>query len=110
MILCCDDAVISVSKANLFLYIDDVWCTPDLSYAGVKGIMRDLVIRYFENSKINYQIREVSISELEKVRAAFLSNCIMGIKAVSKIEKQTLELNSVKLLQSSFNEFLSQVP
>ncbi|MCW9015704.1 MAG: aminotransferase class IV, partial [Kangiellaceae bacterium] len=109
MILCCDGAVISASKANLFLNIDDVWCTPDLSYAGVKGIMRELVIQYFKNAKIEYRIRNISISELERVKTAFISNCIVGIRAVERIEKQALELSSVNLLKSSFNEYLSKV-
>ena len=109
VILHCDNAIVSVSKANLFVKIDGIWCTPDLSYAGVRGIMRDLVIRFFQKTNLKYCVREIATTELSQVSAAFVTNCIMGIKAVERIDSRILELDSIKPLQSSFNEFLSQV-
>ncbi len=94
-ILYLDDQIICGSKCNLFFKINDQWMTPAIDRAGVAGVMRQRVMDLMDNQQISLKICSIERSQLAEVQAAFLTNCLLGIKPVHQINGQTISTNQV---------------
>jgi 4-amino-4-deoxychorismate lyase len=90
--LMCDreGAVICATSANVFIYKDQHWRTPDLSMCGIQGVAR----QWFLVNIANIHVERLSRADIESAEAVFLCNAVRGMMEVNRIE-------SVKLSESS---------
>lgn len=84
--------LIETSVANIFVKIDDDWCTPDLSLAGIAGVKRDWLLAKMQACGVRCSVRKISAAEIKQVQAAVICNALMDLVVVSKIGMQKLSL------------------
>ncbi|MEJ2042049.1 MAG: aminodeoxychorismate lyase [Reinekea sp.] len=79
--------VIEGTMSNLFVRRDGNWTTPPLKSAGVAGIIRQAILRWFP------QITEQDLftSELEAVQSAFLCNSLLGMVPINSLNHAVLD-------------------
>ena len=77
-------------SSNLFLYIDKQWYTPSIEGCGVAGVMRRFILE--KVSELEVDVRAISLSDLEKVSAAFLSNSVRRVMPIKRIGDKVLDL------------------
>ncbi len=93
-LLVCDHQgfVTETIAANLFLHRAGRWYTPELSRAGVAGVMRSHVLQqHTAIPEVNWQL-----PELAEVDAMVISNALMGLVPVHSYNNQTLNLALAK--------------
>jgi len=79
------DNLIETTARNLFLAINHQWVTPDLRHAGIAGIMRQRVLTHLAEQGTPAVIRDIAVSELPQVDAAFVCNSISGLWHIRRI-------------------------
>ncbi len=81
------DRVIECISSNLFM-VDQSGglITPALDHQGVAGIMREQVISLAEALNIQLNITHISPDDLQQASEVFISNSLIGILPVCKIE------------------------
>ncbi len=77
---------------NVFLVTDSEMVTPALSLSGVSGVMRRVVLDSARNTGKTIVERDVFRDELEQVEELFLTNSIIGIWPVARLERRTLAI------------------
>ncbi|WP_321372348.1 aminotransferase class IV [uncultured Desulfuromusa sp.] len=77
-------------SSNVFAFIDDRLVTPPLGSLVLNGIMRQQVINAATESGIVVIERDLPFRELEQAEEIFLTNSLIGILPVSRIENQTI--------------------
>jgi branched-chain amino acid aminotransferase len=81
------------SKSNLFFIIKGTLFTaPD--EAILKGITRDKIIMLCKKLNYNLIVKSISIKDLNKVEAAFITGTSPGVLPVSKIDHLKLEVSN----------------
>lgn len=80
-----DGRVVSGSRSNLFFVIDNILVTPDVSLAGVAGMMRDKLIALARKRGPGCEIGLVSPDEVRHAQECFVSNSLIGIWPVRRI-------------------------
>lgn len=73
------------SRTNLFFVIDDILVTPDVSLAGVAGMMRDKLIRLARGCGIGCEVGLISPDEVRHASECFASNSLVGIWPIRQI-------------------------
>ena len=81
-------------KSNVFIVIDGVLLTPELSQCGVAGVMRAAIIsRCREHASLNVAERKLGLEELETASEVFVCNSVMGIWPITQIQWNQAALN-----------------
>ncbi len=88
-----DDNLVEGIKSNVFAVIDDKIVTPDLTFAGVAGIMRAMLIELFASRTTPVQVRSLKYSELAHACEVFVCNSVFGIWPVVRVSARETELN-----------------
>jgi 4-amino-4-deoxychorismate lyase len=78
-------AVIEGTRSNLFLVRAGQLHTPDLSQAGVRGILRSWLIDRFATQHIDVQIDRISCEELENASEMFICNSVLGVWPITQL-------------------------
>ena len=78
-------------SANVFFYRAGKWYTPELTRAGVAGVMRAHVLSQSDVSLINWQQQEI-----KQVEAMFICNALMGIIPVRQWDQRSLDIKPVQ--------------
>ena len=73
------------TRSNVFLVINDQLCTPDLTQAGVCGLMRNLILDWFEGQGIPVTVRAITGQELMLASEVFICNSVIGIWPVNSV-------------------------
>lgn len=81
-----DQNIVESSAANLFWRIGQEWCTPDLSYSGVDGVMRNLVMRYFEQQSISVKLVRIGLEAILNAEQVFICNSVMKVISVKNFQ------------------------
>jgi 4-amino-4-deoxychorismate lyase len=82
----CNENLIEATASNIFLVKQGCLLTPDLSEAGVAGVMRGFILEALSVSqKIPVEIKKTSIRDLYLADEIFLCNSVSGIWPVVKI-------------------------
>lgn len=82
-----DGLVIEGTKTNLFLVRDDgTVVTPDLSQSGVAGVMRAQILDSVASMGLTCTIQNVTTDMVESARELFLTNSLIGIWPIRRIE------------------------
>lgn len=78
-----DQNIVESSAANLFWRKGGDWFTPDLSHSGVDGVMRNQVLRYFEQQGVAVQSVKTGAEALLEAEQVFICNSIMKVISVN---------------------------
>ena len=81
-----NDNVIEGTMSNVFCIKHGELYTPELSLCGVKGIMREQVIRVAKESGITVHETQISLEDLHQSEECFLTNSLFGIWPVRKLK------------------------
>lgn len=80
--------VIEATSANLFFWLNDKLCTPDVTNSGVNGLMRQTILQKYPD----ILIKQFTLAELEHSPAMFICNCVMGIMPIKNYNGQDLSI------------------
>ncbi|MCK5395097.1 MAG: aminodeoxychorismate lyase [Gammaproteobacteria bacterium] len=87
--------VIEGTMSNLFTVKGKRLITPDLKYSGVNGIMRDVIIDIAKQNDIEISVVNMRLDELYSMDELFISNSLIGLKAVNKIAQNTFSSHDI---------------
>lgn len=77
--------VIEGTMTNAFIVSRGVLLTPDLTYSGVEGVMRGLVLERAAALSIDCRITELMREDILGAEEIFLTNCLIGVWPVRQI-------------------------
>lgn len=104
-----DQNVIEGTMSNLFIVKDGVLCTPDLSYSGVAGIMKQNILAIAEKNDMPIHIQQIPLDALFDADEIFVSNSIIGIWPVVKIDTNDYKIGDVcASLQAKLTDQIDQ--
>ncbi len=109
-ILCdSDNNVIEATSSNVFIVKDKQIFTPSLELCGVSGVMREQVIKRALDTQLKINIQLVPYKILLNADEIFLTNSIIGIWPVSKLNERIytnfpITRKIMKLLNVEYNE------
>lgn len=83
-----NEKVIEATQSNVFVVKDGVIKTPNLSKAGVAGVMRDFILSKVNSLGSKAHITELTMSDIYNADEVFLSNSVIGLWPVSQCLKQ----------------------
>ena len=81
------DNVLEGTMSNLFLIKEGKMLTPDLTFAGVEGIIRALIIDIAKQQNIPLTIARVSRQDIETAEALFVTNSVIGIWPITQLDE-----------------------
>ena len=84
-----DNHVIEGTMTNVFMVKDDVLMTPDLSHAGVAGVMRRCIVNMARTRAIETKILKLSLDDIRHADEVFVTNSVIGIWPVRQFEEFT---------------------
>lgn len=100
-----DGNIVEGSMSNLFAIRGRVLYTPDLGRAGVDGVMRNTVLELAGQAGIEYSLCTLTRPELEQMDCLFISNSLIGMKAVDNLENT--HYSDFSLCRQLFDQLLS---
>jgi 4-amino-4-deoxychorismate lyase len=77
--------VVEATRSNLFAALEGSLITPDLSLAGVNGIMREYLMDCFQANGETVKVQSLRPQELCKASEIFLCNSVFGVWPVTKL-------------------------
>lgn len=99
--------VIEGTMSNVFFVKNDTLCTPDLSFCGVAGVMRDIVVELAKQIGINVYISDFSPADILQADEVFLTNSLIEIWPVQKIlSEETVSYSSPGRITKKLQEGL----
>ena len=78
--------LVCATAANVFLVRNAEIVTPDLRYCGVRGVMRDHVIRVAQQLDIAVHEEPLWPDDLSTASEVFLTNAVRGVRAVLSLD------------------------
>lgn len=101
--------LIEATVSNIFVVKNSVLHTPDLSEAGVAGVMRRFILdELAPELHITAKVQKISLDELMTADEIFLCNSVYGIWPVVKILNDCEHVFSVGKLTSALQQLLIQ--
>jgi 4-amino-4-deoxychorismate lyase len=91
--------IIEASASNVFFYRDQQWYTPELTWAGVAGVVREALLAPLNAQQVNW-----SVSDLAGVEAAFLCSSLLGVAPIRQLQGRALALTPVQYIQQQYAE------
>jgi len=88
-----DGRVVCGTMSNLFLQRGGCLATPAVDRAGVAGVVRDLVIKVAEEAGQRVSVEAVSLDEVRKADALFLTNSLIGVVRVRRYDSTDYDLS-----------------
>jgi 4-amino-4-deoxychorismate lyase len=90
-----DGSLISGTMTNVYAVIDDVVCTPALVRCGVAGTMRAALLDAWKGRGQAVLERDMHPLELTRASEVFLSNALIGIWPVRRLDERVYEIGAV---------------
>jgi 4-amino-4-deoxychorismate lyase len=84
--------IVEGTMTNIFLARDGGLYTPELTRCGVEGVMRGVVLERAEHLGIGCRIGPVTVAELEQADEVFLTNSLIGLWPVRRLENRSYTL------------------
>ncbi|HEY6527663.1 MAG TPA: aminodeoxychorismate lyase [Cellvibrionaceae bacterium] len=81
------DTVIEALTHNLFWYSQGKLCTPDLSFCGVAGVMRQWIIEQAKTLGYTVRIEQFLLCDILAAEEIFICNSLRGIWPVTHIDQ-----------------------
>ncbi len=95
LMLNANHSVIEGTMSNLFAVKDNQMFTPDLKLSGVNGVMREVIIDVASSNNIKISIENLTIDDLENMDELFISNSLIGMKSVNKLNDWQYDDNDI---------------
>ena len=95
-----NDEVIEATSANLFFWLNDTLCTPDVTNSGVNGLIRQTILKHYPDTLV----KKVSLAELASAPAMFICNCVMGIMPVKSYKGKNLSVTLPLSVRNKLNQ------
>ena len=76
------------TMSNVFLVLDGVLVTPDLSRCGVAGAQRERIVDLADAAGIRCEIRDVAFAELQAAAEVFVANSVIGLWPAVALDAQ----------------------
>ena len=83
-----NENVIEGTMSNIFGVKKNVFYTPDIKFSGIKGIMRNKILKLLKTKKEKYKVKKITLKELLNFEEIFICNSIFGIWSVTQILKK----------------------
>ncbi|KGM95845.1 4-amino-4-deoxychorismate lyase [Clostridium novyi A str. 4552] len=93
------------SYTNIFFIKNNKLYTPDISCGLLPGIMREKVISLINKLSFKLEVSSFNMEALINADEVFLTNSLMEIMPVSKIESKSFDLNNNKITKLLRKEF-----
>ncbi|WED22677.1 aminodeoxychorismate lyase [Vibrio sp. JC009] len=87
--------VVETTMANIFWKKGNTLYTPSTDMCGVAGVMRRLVIQAAPQLGLEVQIGDFTLDHLDSADEVFMTNSILGIAPVTKIQNRCFEIGAV---------------
>lgn len=81
-----DGHLLAGIRSNVFLVRDRVLLTPDLSHAGIAGIVRQAVLDIAPSHGLDVRVGALALTQLIDADELFLCNCVMGLRVVGRVD------------------------
>ncbi|MFB9216844.1 aminodeoxychorismate lyase [Vibrio sinaloensis] len=91
----CNGKVIETTMANIFWFQGGTLHTPNLSSAGVAGVMRKVVIEQALRMNIDVKESEYEMTTLLAAEEVFITNSILRLAPVTGIGNQTFSIGPI---------------
>ncbi len=95
LMLAAHGRVTAGTMSNLFFVKAGILCSPDLSNAGVAGIMREVILAIAHKQKIEVEIAHFSKADLKAADEVFISNSLIGVWPIRQLEQQQFSIGPV---------------
>lgn len=89
------DHVVETTMANLFWSKNGALHTPSLHLSGVAGIIRKVILNIAQDSGLEVSIGDYSLSHLLDADEIFITNSILGVAPVTKIDKSLFPIGAI---------------
>ncbi len=89
LMLDANNHVISTTQSNIFIIQGNELLTPSLAMCGIQGTRRALVLEIAKTLGLAVSSRALSVQDLLDADEVFITNSVIGIQSVSKINQQT---------------------
>lgn len=86
LVLDTEGKVVECCSANIFWRLNNYVFTPSVYYAGVDGIIRQLIIKLLPSLGYNIQEVMVSIDHLKNMEEVFITNSLLPLVSVNSID------------------------
>ena len=97
--------VISVTQGNIYAIHGNTLITPKLDKCGVEGTRRAVILDLAKLLGIKVKVDTLSMKELDQADEVFISNSIIGIQSISKIDGISFgESPITKKIKEAFKE------
>ena len=97
------DKLICGSRSNLFVLINGIWLTDKLDSCGILGITRQRVLDYFVSHDIPHKQTEIRLDDIPLIKAAFVTNSLIGAWPAKSIHGRSLSLESSQQISEFIN-------
>ncbi len=87
--------LISGTMTNVYAVIDDIVCTPALGRCGVAGTMRGALLESWRARERTVVERDMHPFELNGASEIFLSNALIGVWPVRRLDERVYEIGAV---------------
>ena len=87
--------VFEASRANVFFVKNEIVHTPSLTLGCLDGITRRLIIECAREHKIGVKMVKPKIQDFLHSDEVFLTNAILGVMPVTKIDSKTIQLGRI---------------
>lgn len=81
-----DGHLLAGIRSNVFLVRDRVLLTPDLTDAGIAGIVRQAVLDIAPSHGLDVRVGALALTQLTDADELFLCNCVMGLRVVGRVD------------------------
>lgn len=95
LMLDADGRLISGTMTNVYAVIGGTVCTPAIVRCGVAGVMRAALLQAWQASGQSVLIRDLDPGELEDASEIFLSNALIGVWPVRRLDERTYGIGPV---------------
>lgn len=95
LMLDADGWLVSGTMTNVYAVIDDVVCTPALLRCGVAGTMRGALLEAWRSRGRAVVERDINPFELIGAGEIFLSNAVVGVWPVRRLDERVYEVGAV---------------
>jgi len=94
--LMCDEFgnVVDGIMSNIFITKKGKIYTPQITFSGVKGIMRDWVLKQNKSWEI-HQLNQLTLEQVEQADEIFMSNSLIGLWPVAEFNKTSYTVGPV---------------
>jgi 4-amino-4-deoxychorismate lyase len=87
--------VVSGTMSNLFIVTGATLTTPDLRFSGVRGVMRDEVLRVARGLSIAVSEEPLWPPDIDKADEIFITNAVRGIRPVASLYERQWRTGSL---------------